>query len=440
VQKYSIPIGYAGRDLMACAQTGSGKTAGFLFPVVASMCAKGAAPLPDGVPPPRKGCSMPQALILAPTRELVCQIFDEARKFTYCTGIRPVVVYGGAEIRDQIRELDRGCDLIVATPGRLVDLIDRGRVSLLNVRFLVLDEADRMLDMGFEPQIRRIVLGEGMPRERQTFMFSATFPREIQKLAGEFLQDYIFLAVGRVGAASKDVEQKMEFIEQREKPAALMRHLNDISDGLILVFVETKRSADMLEMELSREGYPATSIHGDRSQRDREDALAAFKSGRRPILVATDVASRGLDISGVTHVFNYDLPANIDDYVHRIGRTGRVGNTGVAVSFFNENNRAIAREVYELLCENGQEVPTWLEGMASGGMGGGGRGFGGRGGYGGRGRGRGGAGFAARDIRRDGGAAGASGGRGGFGGRGGGAGGFRNGGAPAEAAHDNSAW
>jgi ATP-dependent RNA helicase DDX3X len=207
VQKFSIPIGYAGRDLMACAQTGSGKTGGFLFPVIAQMLKKGANPIADGG---RRNMAYPNGLMLAPTRELAVQIYEEARKFCYRTGIRPAVVYGGAEVRDQLRELERGADLLVATPGRLVDLIERGRVSLCAVSYLVLDEADRMLDMGFEPQIRRIVEEEDMPVEgRQTFMFSATFPKEIQRLASDFLKDYIFLTVGRVGSASKDVTQKV---------------------------------------------------------------------------------------------------------------------------------------------------------------------------------------------------------------------------------------
>jgi hypothetical protein len=195
-----------GRDLMACAQTGSGKTGGFLFPVIAQMLKKGAVPPPEGA---RRSMSFPNCLLLAPTRELAVQIFEEARKFTYRTGIAPVVVYGGADIGNQMRELGRGCDMLVATPGRLVDLIERGRVSLASVAYLVLDEADRMLDMGFEPQIRRIVEEEDMPRERQTFMFSATFPREIQQLASDFLRDYVFLAVGRVGSAASDITQKV---------------------------------------------------------------------------------------------------------------------------------------------------------------------------------------------------------------------------------------
>jgi ATP-dependent RNA helicase DDX3X len=280
VQKNSIPIGLSGRDLMACAQTGSGKTGGFLFPTVSLMLRMG----PKDVPPDnggRRRKTYPTSLVLAPTRELASQIYEEARKFCYCTGIASVVVYGGADVRQQLRDLERGCDMLVATPGRLVDLIERGRISLEGIRFLVLDEADRMLDMGFEPQIRRIVEQENMPHYRQTFMFSATFPKEIQRLASDFLDNYIFLAVGRVGSASKDVTQQVEFVEQRDKEDFLIRFLKDVKDGLILVFVETKRGADALEESLYREGYACTSIHGDRSQREREDALKSFKV--RPI-------------------------------------------------------------------------------------------------------------------------------------------------------------
>merc|ERR1711871_222876 len=331
----------------------------------------------------------------APTRELASQIYEESQKFCYCTGIRPVVVYGGAAINQQQSQIERGADLVVATPGRLVDLIERGRIKLDIVQFLVLDEADRMLDMGFEPQIRRIVENEGMPLERQTFMFSATFPVEIQRLAADFMKDYIFVAVGRVGAASKDVTQRVEWVDQHEKTDYVMDFLSRCPEGLVLVFVETKRGADFLEETLYRNNFPASSIHGDKSQREREDALRLFKSGQTPILVATDVAARGLDIPNVTQVINFDLPNNIEDYVHRIGRTGRVGNVGNALSLMNDKNRNIARELAELMIENDQDCPEWLEReFSSGGYNRGGR-SGGRGG--GRGR-----QFGARDYRSEG--------------------------------------
>ena len=284
VQKYSIPIGLAGGDMMACAQTGSGKTAGFLFPIITGMLHFG--PLQSNSPAGYR-TTRPTALILAPTRELAVQIQEEAQKFCYCTGIRSVVVYGGANIQNQMRDLERGADILVATPGRLVDLIERDRISLDIIRYLILDEADRMLDMGFEPQIRRIVEGEGMPTSRQTFMFSATFPVEIQRLAADFMKDYIFLAVGRVGAASKDVNQSIVWVEQHAKMDYILDFLNSskTNDGLILIFVETKRGADTLEQRLRRLGFPAASIHGDKSQREREDALRYFKNGECPILL-----------------------------------------------------------------------------------------------------------------------------------------------------------
>ena len=378
--------------MMACAQTGSGKTAGFLFPVISLLLKRGPTPEPEGRR--NKSTTYISALILAPTRELVSQIYDEAAKFCYCTGIRPVVVYGGANILIQLREIEKGADLIVATPGRLVDIIQRGRVKLDIVQFLVLDEADRMLDMGFEPQIRRIVEQEGMPRERQTFMFSATFPVEIQRLAADFMRDYVFLAVGRVGAASKDVTQRIEWVDQHDKINFVVDFLTRVPAGLVLIFVETKRGADHLEEVLCRDGYPASSIHGDKSQREREEALKSFKTGKTPILVATDVAARGLDIPNVTQVINFDMPSNIDDYVHRIGRTGRVGNIGHALSMMNDKNKNTARELAELLIENEQVCPPWLESMGFNGVS--------RGGVGGRSggkAGRGGKTFGARDAR-----------------------------------------
>jgi ATP-dependent RNA helicase DDX3X len=355
----------------------------------------------------------PTALILAPTRELVSQIHEEARKFAYRSWVRPAVVYGGADINSQLRLIERGCDLLSATPGRLVDLIERGRISLANIKYLVLDEADRMLDMGFEPQIRRIVQGEDMPgtAERQTLMFSATFPRDIQMLAKDFLKDYVFLSVGRVGSTSENITQKIEYVEDNDKRSVLLDILASQSKedlGLTLVFVETKRMADMLSDFLMGNNLPATSIHGDRTQREREMALQTFRTGRTPIMVATAVAARGLDIPNVTHVVNYDLPSDIDDYVHRIGRTGRAGNTGVSTAFFNRGNKNIVKDLVELLREANQEIPGWLETVAHEAS------FGSSGfrGRGGRGRGGSSRGASGRDYR--------TGGGGGFGGGGGG--------------------
>lgn len=425
VQKYSIPIVMAGRDLMACAQTGSGKTGGFLFPILAQAFKNGPSAVPQagGGGFGRQRKAYPTSLILAPTRELVSQIYDEARKFAYRSWVRPCVVYGGADIGSQLRQIERGCDLLVATPGRLVDLIERGRISLINIRYLVLDEADRMLDMGFEPQIRRIVEGEDMPptHGRQTLMFSATFPRDIQILARDFLKDYIFLSVGRVGSTSENITQKVEYVEDGDKKSVLLDILHGQDKGLTLIFVETKRMADALSDFLINQNFPATSIHGDRTQRERERALEMFRNGSCPILVATAVAARGLDIPNVTHVVNYDLPTDIDDYVHRIGRTGRAGNTGISTAFFNRGNRGVVRDLLELLKEANQEVPSFLEAIARessfGGSSGGGRGRGG-----GRARG----GTATRDVRRGafgGGGGGFGGGGGGFGGAPGGYGG-----------------
>lgn len=296
VQKYSIPIVMGGRDLMACAQTGSGKTGGFLFPILAQAFVHGPSPPPQaqagGYGRQRK--AYPTSLVLAPTRELVSQIFEEARKFAYRSWVRPCVVYGGADIGSQLRQIERGCDLLVATPGRLVDLIERGRISLASIKYLVLDEADRMLDMGFEPQIRRIVEGEDMPPTagRQTLMFSATFPRDIQMLARDFLKEYIFLSVGRVGSTSENITQKIEYVEDGDKRSVLLDILHTHGLGLTLIFVETKRMADSLSDFLINQGFPATSIHGDRTQREREKALEMFRTGRCPMLVATAVAAR----------------------------------------------------------------------------------------------------------------------------------------------------
>uniref|UniRef100_A0A1B6FKZ8 RNA helicase n=1 Tax=Cuerna arida TaxID=1464854 RepID=A0A1B6FKZ8_9HEMI len=373
VQKYAIPIIMARRDVMACAQTGSGKTAAFLVPILNQMYERGPQAF-NGSNTQRmygKRKQFPLGLVLAPTRELATQIYDESRKFAYRSRLRPCVVYGGSNVGDQMRDLDRGCHLLVATPGRLVDMLDRGKIGLEHCRFLVLDEADRMLDMGFEPQIRTIVENNGMPKtgERQTLMFSATFPKEIQILARDFLDNYIFLAIGRVGSTSENITQKVVWVEDNDKRSFLLDLLNAIQlnqpspESLTLVFVETKKGADSLEDFLHQLGFPVTSIHGDRTQPEREAALRRFRSGATPILVATAVAARGLDIPHVKHVINFDLPSDVEEYVHRIGRTGRMGNLGTATSFFNAKNKNLVRDLLELLVETKQEVPAWLEDM-----------------------------------------------------------------------------
>ncbi|KAJ6427966.1 hypothetical protein OIU84_023385 [Salix udensis] len=396
VQRHAIPISLTGRDLMACAQTGSGKTAAFCFPIISGIMKM----QDQSVQRPLRGARTvyPLALILSPTRELSMQIHEEAKKFSYQTGVKAVVAYGGAPIHQQLRELERGVDILVATPGRLVDLLERARVSLQMIKYLALDEADRMLDMGFEPQIRKIVEQMDMPPPglRQTMLFSATFPKEIQRLASDFLASYIFLAVGRVGSSTDLIAQRVEFVHESDKRSHLMdllhaQRANGVQgkQALTLVFVETKKGADSLEHWLYSNNLPATTIHGDRSQQEREHALRSFKSGNTPILVATDVAARGLDIPHVAHVVNFDLPNDIDDYVHRIGRTGRAGNSGLATAFFNEGNASLARPLSELMQEANQEVPAWLSRYAA------------RPSFGGKNRRSGGGRFGGRDFRRD---------------------------------------
>ncbi|XP_045830500.1 DEAD-box ATP-dependent RNA helicase 52C-like [Trifolium pratense] len=367
VQRYAIPIAVAGRDLMACAQTGSGKTAAFCFPIISGiMKERLASEFSDMKLCGGSDVAFPTALILSPTRELSCQIYAEATKFAYQTGVKIAVCYGGAPIGQQLRVLERGVDILVATPGRLVDLIERERISLKKIKYLALDEADRMLDMGFEHQIRNIVQQMHMPPpgDRQTLLFSATFPDNIQKLASDFLSNYVFLAVGRVGSSTELIVQKVESVQDMEKRNRLVDLLqHNVVNGklaLTLVFVETKKGADALEHWLCRSGFPAIAIHGDKVQMERERALRSFKRGLTPIMVATDVASRGLDIPHVAHVINFDLPRDIDDYVHRIGRTGRAGQTGLATAFFCSKNLPIAKSLVGLLQEAKQEVPSWL--------------------------------------------------------------------------------
>uniref|UniRef100_A0A8C5MGU9 Probable ATP-dependent RNA helicase DDX4 n=1 Tax=Leptobrachium leishanense TaxID=445787 RepID=A0A8C5MGU9_9ANUR len=364
IQKYSIPIVMAGRDLMACAQTGSGKTAAFLLPILAYMMNEGIASSSF------KELQEPEAIIVAPTRELINQIYLDARKFAYGTCVRPVVIYGGTQTGHSLRQIFQGCNILCATPGRLMDVIGKEKIGLSKVKFLVLDEADRMLDMGFGPEIMKLVSSPNMPNkeDRQTLMFSATFPKEIQSLASSHLkQNYLFVVVGQVGGACSDVEQSIVEVTQFQKREKLLEILNNIGNERTMVFVKTKKSADFIASFLCQQNINTTSIHGDREQREREIALYDFKSGKCSVLAATSVAARGLDIENVQHVINFDLPQEIDEYVHRIGRTGRCGNIGKAISFFDPSNQedvSVARSLVKVLTDAHQEVPPFLEEIA----------------------------------------------------------------------------
>ncbi|XP_072216007.1 probable ATP-dependent RNA helicase DDX4 isoform X2 [Excalfactoria chinensis] len=336
--------------------------AAFLLPIVDQM-------MKDGVTASVfQKQQEPRCIIVAPTRELINQIFLEARKFVYGTCIRPVVIYGGTQTGHSIRQIMQGCNILCATPGRLLDIIEKGKISLVEVKYLVLDEADRMLDMGFGLDMKKLISYPDMPAKdrRQTLMFSATFPEEVQRLAGEFLKtDYIFLVIGNTCGACSDVQQNILQVPRLSKRDKLIEILQSTGGERTMVFVDTKKKADYLAAFLCQENLPSTSIHGDREQREREIALRDFRSGKCQILVATSVAARGLDIENVQHVINFDLPNTIEDYVHRIGRTGRCGNPGKAVSFFDDQSDGhLVQSLLKVLSEAQQEVPVWLEEMA----------------------------------------------------------------------------
>jgi ATP-dependent RNA helicase DDX3X len=311
----------------------------------------------------------PLAVVLAPTRELAAQIHCESQKICFGSEIRSLVLYGGSEIRSQLSDLALGCDIVIATPGRLIDIIDRGIISLSDVKCLILDEADRMLDMGFEPQIREIVQYRDMPHkdQRQTLMFSATFKPNIQKLASEFLTEYVWIGVGRVGSTVENIKQNI-ILSTPEPSVKLQLTVDAINTtpGRTLIFVRMKRTAAWL-CEVLRNQYQirVDDIHSDKSQIQREASLKRFRDGHVRVLVGTDVASRGLDIPDVAHVIQYDLPHTLeefDTFVHRVGRTGRAGHVGIATSLFvpgndSEGNSRIAPLILRLLEETEQVHP-----------------------------------------------------------------------------------
>ncbi|SMY20930.1 unnamed protein product [Zymoseptoria tritici ST99CH_1A5] len=384
IQSQGWPMSLSGRDVVGVAETGSGKTLTYTLPAIVHINAQPLLAQGDG----------PIVLILAPTRELAVQIQEEVSKFGKSSRIRNTCVYGGVPKGGQIRDLSRGVEVVIATPGRLIDMLESGKTNLRRVTYLVLDEADRMLDMGFEPQIRKII-GQIRP-DRQTCMWSATWPKEVRQLASDYQQNFIQVNIGSHElSANHRIHQIVEVVSDFEKRDKMLKHLEAIMEdkaNKILIFTSTKRVADEITRLLRQDGWPALSIHGDKQQNERDWVLNEFKTGKSPIMVATDVASRGIDVKDITHVFNYDYPNNSEDYVHRIGRTGRAGRTGTAITLFTTDNSKQARDLVGLLTEAKQQIDPRLAEMARyGGGGGGGRYHGGgRGGRGGRGGGRGG--------------------------------------------------
>ncbi|MCG6901069.1 MAG: DEAD/DEAH box helicase [Rhodobacter sp.] len=321
IQKQAIPHAMNGRDVMGLAQTGTGKTAAFGLPLIHALTTA-------GVKPETKTA---HGLVLAPTRELAKQIADNLADFTRGSHLKVALVVGGQSINRQIETMKRGADLLIATPGRLIDLIDRRAVSLSATRFLVLDEADQMLDLGFIHALRRIA--PLLAAERQTMLFSATMPKQMSELASAYLTNPVRVEVSRPGQTADKVTQAVHYVPQNDKQDLLIKLLDKHRDELALVFSRTKHGAERLKKNLERAGFSAGSIHGNKSQGQRDRAIKEFKSGLIRVLVATDVAARGIDIDGVEYVYNFDLPNVAENYVHRIGRTARAGRSGKAVAF-----------------------------------------------------------------------------------------------------------
>ena len=319
IQAQAIPLVISGKDIMGGAQTGTGKTAAFTLPILQRIL-----PFASSSPSPAK--HPVRALILAPTRELAMQVFESVKSYSKHTPIRAMCAFGGVDIRPQIAELKKGVEILVATPGRLLDHVENKSVSFNSVQALVLDEADRMLDMGFIPDVTRIL--NMLPQQRQSLLFSATFSEEIKKLADAMLKSPQLIEVARRNQVSETITHRVHPVASDRKRYLLKQMLDDPAMTQVLVFVGTKFGTSRLATWLEREGINATAIHGDKSQQDRTKALEAFKSGAARVLVATDVAARGLDIDDLPHVINYELPRVAEDYVHRIGRTARAGKPG----------------------------------------------------------------------------------------------------------------
>ncbi|BFZ17308.1 hypothetical protein BsWGS_20348 [Bradybaena similaris] len=355
IQSQAWPIALSGRNLVGIAQTGSGKTLGFMLPAIIHV---------NNQPYLQPGEVSPIVLVLVPTRELAQQVLELVNGFSEVSRLRSACVYGGSKKGPQLRDLERGAEICIATPGRLLDFLAAGKMNLRRATYLILDEADRMLDMGFEPQIRKII--EHIRPDRQTQMWSATWPDGVRKLAEEFLNDYIQVNSGAMQlCANHNILQIVDVCMHYEKEEKLVKLLNEImqeKENKTIIFVETKRKADDIAKRMKTDGWPALCIHGDKSQEDREWALNNFRSGKNPILIATDIASRGIDVEDIKFVINFDFPACSEDYVHRIGRTGRSTNTGTAYTLFTKRNAKQAADLISVLREANQEInPKLLE-------------------------------------------------------------------------------
>lgn len=340
IQAQAIPLALQGKDLMAGAQTGTGKTAAFALPILQKLL-----PFASGSTSPAKHPI--RALVLTPTRELAIQVEESIKVYAKHTPLKSLVVFGGVDIKTQTPHLKTGVEILVATPGRLLDHVEQKTLNLGQVQILVLDEADRMLDMGFMPDLKRILAL--LPKQRQNLMFSATFSNEIKKLADDFLTNPTLIEVARSNATAENVTQKVYLVEQSKKQALLTQLLKAEDNKQVIVFTKTKITASRLSRALQKEGIAAESIHGDKSQKERLEALDAFKAGKIIALIATDVAARGLDISDLPMVINYEIPSAPEDYVHRIGRTGRAGASGVAISLVCEDEEKYLAEIEKLI-------------------------------------------------------------------------------------------
>ena len=343
IQKQAIPHAMNGRDVMGLAQTGTGKTAAFGLPLISALMRTEGRPAPKTV----------RALILAPTRELAKQILDSLRDYANGTQVRSMLVVGGVSINPQIQKMQKGCDILVATPGRLIDLLDRKAVRLDQTQYLVLDEADQMLDMGFIHALRRIA--PLLPKERQTMLFSATMPKLMAELADNYLTKPVRVETAPPGKPADKIDQSLYFVEKSEKPGLLTELLAKHPDEAALVFGRTKHGSERLMKQLTAAGFAAGSIHGNKSQGQRDRALKAFREGELMVLVATDVAARGIDIPAVRYVYNFDMPNVPDNYVHRIGRTARAGRDGSAVAFCAPDEMGELKAVEKVM---GKSIPV----------------------------------------------------------------------------------